>query len=65
MSEIYRDAIILICGFGWGIVYQAWLDRRERRRSKEGRIVFDIPFPHEQTDQFMAFVKSLAEHVIK
>lgn len=63
MSELLNSAIMILGGLGWGIVFQAWIERRERRRSKEGRIIFDIPFSPEQSERVMTAIKILAENV--
>lgn len=65
MGELIAGVVIFAGGFGWGIAYHEWTLRRELRRAKENRIVFDVPFSPEQSERVMKAAQILADASIE
>lgn len=59
----WRDAILIIGAFGWGMWFQEYMDRRRSRIEKERRIVVDMPFSSEQADACLSVLRQIQAEV--
>lgn len=65
MEYLFLFIITAIGFWGWGMYTQEMIQKIGQIKAREGRIIIDAPFSHEQSETIMKALKDIHEAITK